>query len=698
MKFSCDSCHARYTIADEKLRGKILRVRCKRCGSSILLKEPDDELQETTHDEDATHVVRVDEIRRALTDSEVVPEPENTSKFVSKHSLAPPVPASELPEPAVERPEWYVLVHREEIGPLRMDELRERARAAAITPRTYVWRDGMPGWERLLKVAELKEVLDLIPVSASRVTVRPPARNSTIPPPPPRPADGIVRPPQAPPTTSTELRPVPSAAIAAGAPAPNGALAAAGAPEANGGFAPEEWLAGPETTPPQIGSSPGAKGPSTLERLANERRAERARQTQDSVDRLDDIRLAEEARLAAEASSWAEEAERVSGDRFERIELDAPAVAPENPQEQVPETADETSAEVVAADAPPPMGIAEPQVTPAPGSFEFANGSLSASMNGPAVVPAPTEPPPVRPQEGGSFDDFDLGPDMREPTGPDSDRDALLKAVEARHEKQARLRAGRASTAYRQPEKRARRAPVNAAVVVIVAVVALAAVGLSFRHGAPTEGTVAESAPAPQPKPAVAAPAEKGGEAAAVTAAADLSKKAAPTPEPDQAAAPAEAEAPKKETPQPEPAPAPAVKETLAHAVPAAAPAPGPDDLDINKAVAAVNPNDPAALMKRVHDLMPQIDQMCIAATRKKIPGFQLGNMNVAITLAPTGVVTKAVFEKAAFGQTELGRCILKQVKAVVMPPFQGAPRQTNVPLVFEKADAPEAAPRPAPG
>lgn len=171
MKFSCDTCHARYTIADEKVRGKILRVRCKKCGSSIVLKEPEDEPVEqvAVREDDATHVLRTDEIKRVLTSPEAVTVP--AAKFVSRHSQ----PAEAVPPPPPrEKAEWYVLVQKEEVGPLRMDELRERAAAGKLTPRTYIWRDGMANWSRVQTVPELADILALIPENLRRPTSPPP--------------------------------------------------------------------------------------------------------------------------------------------------------------------------------------------------------------------------------------------------------------------------------------------------------------------------------------------------------------------------------------------------------------------------------------------------------------------------------------------------------------------------------------------
>ncbi len=40
MQFSCESCKTNLQIADEKVRGKRLVVRCKRCGAKISISDP----------------------------------------------------------------------------------------------------------------------------------------------------------------------------------------------------------------------------------------------------------------------------------------------------------------------------------------------------------------------------------------------------------------------------------------------------------------------------------------------------------------------------------------------------------------------------------------------------------------------------------------------------------------------------------
>ncbi|HQY64314.1 MAG TPA: zinc-ribbon domain-containing protein, partial [Polyangiaceae bacterium] len=37
MKISCDSCQSKFTVGDDKVAGNILRIRCKKCGSTLVV-------------------------------------------------------------------------------------------------------------------------------------------------------------------------------------------------------------------------------------------------------------------------------------------------------------------------------------------------------------------------------------------------------------------------------------------------------------------------------------------------------------------------------------------------------------------------------------------------------------------------------------------------------------------------------------
>src|SRR5262249_11717620 len=51
MKFLCERCKTKYSIADEKVRRKILKIRCKNCANIITVRDP-----ESHGDESATEI------------------------------------------------------------------------------------------------------------------------------------------------------------------------------------------------------------------------------------------------------------------------------------------------------------------------------------------------------------------------------------------------------------------------------------------------------------------------------------------------------------------------------------------------------------------------------------------------------------------------------------------------------------------
>ena len=38
MKIICDSCGTKYSISDDKVRGKVFKIRCKKCSHIIVVR------------------------------------------------------------------------------------------------------------------------------------------------------------------------------------------------------------------------------------------------------------------------------------------------------------------------------------------------------------------------------------------------------------------------------------------------------------------------------------------------------------------------------------------------------------------------------------------------------------------------------------------------------------------------------------
>jgi hypothetical protein len=61
------------------------------------------------------------------------------------------------------------------------------------------------------------------------------------------------------------------------------------------------------------------------------------------------------------------------------------------------------------------------------------------------------------------------------------------------------------------------------------------------------------------------------------------------------------------------------------------------------------------------------------------------GKLEFAVTIEPTGGVSRASIETTAFKGTKLARCIATKIKDWRFPPFSGEAQQVQVPFVLEK-------------
>ncbi|NVJ15947.1 AgmX/PglI C-terminal domain-containing protein [Myxococcus sp. AM010] len=68
MNFTCDNCQKRYSIADEKVRGKTVKVRCKNCQNVITVEGP--------AEEENTRVVSLADVERIRAQERSLAEPE----------------------------------------------------------------------------------------------------------------------------------------------------------------------------------------------------------------------------------------------------------------------------------------------------------------------------------------------------------------------------------------------------------------------------------------------------------------------------------------------------------------------------------------------------------------------------------------------------------------------------------------------
>ncbi len=177
MKFLCGSCRTKYAISDEKVRGKILTIRCKKCGAKILVKEsltqqspgggtavaPVAEEEQTPQ---AAHTQPSQEARSASNpaSARVGGSAALASAYdIAMHGNASGADADDMPTSIAPVPanldlagfEWYVAVDGEQRGPFAFAELVNKVKSAAYQGRHYVWHDGMDDWKRIRDVSDL---------------------------------------------------------------------------------------------------------------------------------------------------------------------------------------------------------------------------------------------------------------------------------------------------------------------------------------------------------------------------------------------------------------------------------------------------------------------------------------------------------------------------------------------------------------
>jgi predicted Zn finger-like uncharacterized protein len=122
MKIVCESCSAKYSIADEKVAGRVFKIRCKKCGSAI--------------------VVRGDQVDEA--------------------GGAAPAGGEEAPTRVVDyggEAVWHLVVDGEQQGPYAPAQLGEMLSAGTMAWDTFVWREGFDDWKAAQDIEDLVQAI-----------------------------------------------------------------------------------------------------------------------------------------------------------------------------------------------------------------------------------------------------------------------------------------------------------------------------------------------------------------------------------------------------------------------------------------------------------------------------------------------------------------------------------------------------------
>src|SRR5260221_9480499 len=125
MKIACEACGAKYTIADDKVRGRKVKIRCKGCGTPIVV--------------DGAHGGEP-----SLSDAE-----------------------SEATLEAVDGPViWSVNLSDTDSRTMSVDEIVAGYASGLVTTDAFVWKDGMGDWVAIFE-SELAPLLQNAPAVAA---------------------------------------------------------------------------------------------------------------------------------------------------------------------------------------------------------------------------------------------------------------------------------------------------------------------------------------------------------------------------------------------------------------------------------------------------------------------------------------------------------------------------------------------------
>ncbi len=129
MKIICDNCRTKYSIADEKVKGKVFKIRCKKCQNIIVVH----------------------------------------GNKAESEGQQPDAPAAEQDE-GKETPVWHLVIGRDQVGPMTVEEVRDRFAKGEIDAETYIWREGFSDWLRLTTIddfADLDQATKVAPTDAA---------------------------------------------------------------------------------------------------------------------------------------------------------------------------------------------------------------------------------------------------------------------------------------------------------------------------------------------------------------------------------------------------------------------------------------------------------------------------------------------------------------------------------------------------
>ncbi len=149
MKIACQSCQAKYTIADEKVLGRVVKIRCKKCGATIVING--NEATDTSN-------------------AQIQPPPAAHDEPTVAGGHGYNAGTFDYAAQQQQGEEWTVNVADGDQRTLRLHEIVEQFKAGVVHDETYCWKDGMNDW---LPLREIDELVAACGAGASQMAAAP---------------------------------------------------------------------------------------------------------------------------------------------------------------------------------------------------------------------------------------------------------------------------------------------------------------------------------------------------------------------------------------------------------------------------------------------------------------------------------------------------------------------------------------------
>ncbi|MGE0871437.1 MAG: GYF domain-containing protein [Kofleriaceae bacterium] len=121
MKIVCDACQAKYSISDDKVQGKVFKIRCKKCSNIIVVRGGAGAVEQAA-----------------------APAQEKETRVYDY--------GYEGQGPGADDAVWHVVINQDQVGPMTAAEVEKRYAAGEIDADTYAWREGFADWMPLSQV------------------------------------------------------------------------------------------------------------------------------------------------------------------------------------------------------------------------------------------------------------------------------------------------------------------------------------------------------------------------------------------------------------------------------------------------------------------------------------------------------------------------------------------------------------------